>query len=358
MSLSKFLTTLGLITGLVSANIIEIPSIKMTNNATAITIPNFSPSANFLNGTLTVEIPAALIQAGLSETLRANEGEIKSTEFNKIFLSNMRATLVNGGIRVSGNWKFHHRERLIRNPLSGGWSHTPWVIEEGTFYQDFNLSVANGQLRASTNGRPDVSSSAWYGVIVDEIINHMEVRQNVKDQLDAQLSSFNGLNLQRMLIDYGANTAANQLGVNQNQVSSFINSNVGGINANFNSSRLAISLSIPSLQTPTSPEYFFSPPWVEENLAQYPMFDAQWYLNNNPDVNNACKGNLECARQHYLANGLKECRNASRYFNPRWYLDNNPDVKSVFVDCRGASEHWSGSGRREGRPGASGVPAP
>ena len=252
MRLSKFLTTLGLITGLVSANIIEIPSIKVTNNATAITIPNFSPSANFRNGTLTVEIPTALIQAGLSETLRANEGEIKSTEFNKIFLSNMRATLVNGGIRVSGNWKFHHRERLGRNPFTGRTTHTPWVIVEGTFYQDFNLSVANGQLRASTNGRPDVSSSAWYGVIVDEIIHHMQVRQNVKDQLDAQLSSFNGLNLQRMLIDYGANTTANQLGVNQNQVSSFINSNVGRINANFNSSRLAISLSIPSLQTPPS----------------------------------------------------------------------------------------------------------
>ncbi len=111
-------------------------------------------------------------------------------------------------------------------------------------------------------------------------------------------------------------------------------------------------------QLGSAPKYFFSPPWVEENLAQYPMFDAQWYLDNNPDVNNACKGNLECARQHYLANGLKECRNASRYFNPRWYLDNNPDVKSVFVDCRGASEHWSGTGRRERRPGTSGVPAP
>jgi hypothetical protein len=110
--------------------------------------------------------------------------------------------------------------------------------------------------------------------------------------------------------------------------------------------------------TSSSQQYFFSPPWVEENLAQYPMFDAQWYLEQNSDVNNACKGNLECARQHYLANGLKECRNASRYFNPRWYLENNPDVKSVFKDCRGASEHWSDAGRRERRPGAPGVPAP
>ena len=114
----------------------------------------------------------------------------------------------------------------------------------------------------------------------------------------------------------------------------------------------SIGQQIAQLSSASRPSIFFPRPWVEENLAQYPMFDAQWYLQQNSDVNNACRGNLECARQHYLANGLKECRNASPYFNPRWYLDNNPDVKKVFVDCRGASEHWSGAGRREGRAGA------
>jgi len=97
---------------------------------------------------------------------------------------------------------------------------------------------------------------------------------------------------------------------------------------------------------------FFAPPYLPDYHAEYPMFDAQWYLSNNADVNNACKGSLQCAKQHYLANGLKECRNASLFFNPRWYLENNPDVKQVFVDCRGASEHWSGAGRKEGRKGA------
>lgn len=250
MKLSKYLTTLGLMIGLMSANMIEIPFINIKNNATAITIPNFSPSANFRNGTLTVEIPAPLIQAGLSEVLRANEGEIKSTEFQKVKLSNMRATLTNGGIRVLGDWTFSVRERIAKNPFTGKWNHTPWVTEKGTFHQDFNLSVVNGQLRASTNGRPNVSSSAWYGVIIDEIIHHLDVRNNVKNQLDAQLSSFNGLNLQGMLVQYGASTATSQLGVDQNQVSSFINSNVGGIDGNFNGIRLAISLSIPSLQSP------------------------------------------------------------------------------------------------------------
>ncbi|WP_373479198.1 hypothetical protein [Geminocystis sp.] len=250
MKVSKFLNILGLITGLMSANMIEIPSIKIkNNNAIAITIPNFSPSANFKDSTLTVEIPAALIQAGLSEVLRANEGEIKSTEFQKVRLVNMRATLTNRGVRVSGNWRISVRERITKNPLTGNWSHTPWVNEQGNFHQDFNLSVVNGQLRVSTNGRPNVNSSAWYGVIIDEVIHYLEVRKNVKNLLDEQLSRFNGLNLQEMLVKYGANTAANQLGVDQNQVSSFINSNVGGINGNFNSSRLTISLSIPSLQT-------------------------------------------------------------------------------------------------------------
>ena len=82
------------------------------------------------------------------------------------------------------------------------------------------------------------------------------------------------------------------------------------------------------------------------------MYDAVWYLTNNPDINQACNNDLNCADDHYLKVGLAECRNASPSFNPRWYLENNPDVREVFVDCRGAFEHWSGAGRDEGRPGS------
>ncbi|MEM6771110.1 MAG: hypothetical protein AAF597_11035, partial [Bacteroidota bacterium] len=213
-----------------------------SSEVVAINFPDFQPTASFQNRTLTVNIPAHLIQAALSETLRANEGRIKSTEFQRIDLSNMRATLRSDGIRVSGNWRFQFRERLVRNPVTGRWTHTPWTPVDGDFHQDFNIRLSNGRLIAETNGQPYVSSSRWYGVIVDEVVHHLRVRKNVKQQLDDQLTSFNGYDIQGLLAEYGANTAASQLGINRRDVTNFISSNVGSINASFNSSRLTVSI--------------------------------------------------------------------------------------------------------------------
>ena len=299
----------------------------------SVNIPNFEPSANYRNGVLNINIPATLLQGALSEALRANEGRIKDTEFQRLELKNMRTTLRNGGIRINGNWHFEARERTFCNPLNGSCSHTPWAGLDGHFHQDFNISVNNGRLLAETSGRPHVSSSRWYGIIVEEVVHHMGARGDIKRDLDQELANFNGLDLQGLLINYGANAVASQFGVNPGTIRNFINSHVGDINASVQSSGLTISLGLPRMR-----------------YAESPVLEANYYLENNPDVARACNGNLDCARGHFIEHGLREGRIGSSAFHPKWYLDNHPDLKNAFGDDYvKAAEHWLDAGLRECR---------
>lgn len=135
----------------------------------------------------------------------------------------------------------------------------------------------------------------------------------------------------------------------------------------------------------------------DRKYANFPNFDVQEYLMYNLDVNNACRGNRDCATNHYLNDGIDEgrrasvfydpvyylqanpdvakifgsdkkqtldhylnnglkdndCRNASAEFHPMWYLENNPDVKnSDYGSWFGATRHWFEHGRKEGRKGS------
>lgn len=54
------------------------------------------------------------------------------------------------------------------------------------------------------------------------------------------------------------------------------------------------------------------------------LFDSDWYLNNNKDVQDSGIDAVE----HYLLYGWKEGRNPSFYFNNDFYIDCNSDVAS------------------------------
>lgn len=77
-------------------------------------------------------------------------------------------------------------------------------------------------------------------------------------------------------------------------------------------------------------------------VAASPLFDAAWYLQNNPDV--AARG--EDPVQHYLRFGAAEGRDPGPGFRTSWYLKNNPDVAA-----RGMNplHHYIEHGQKEGR---------
>ncbi len=60
-------------------------------------------------------------------------------------------------------------------------------------------------------------------------------------------------------------------------------------------------------------------------LQSSPLFDADWYLSEYPDV---AMAGLDPTR-HYLNEGAREGRNPSTRFDTIWYLTSNPDVVQV-----------------------------
>ncbi len=78
-----------------------------------------------------------------------------------------------------------------------------------------------------------------------------------------------------------------------------------------------------------------------------PLFDFDWYLDNNPDVR--WLGVDPYA--HYVNNGRAEGRTPNRVFQPLWYLDVNPDVKASGME---PLDHYLRFGAAEGRNPAPG----
>ena len=79
-----------------------------------------------------------------------------------------------------------------------------------------------------------------------------------------------------------------------------------------------------------------------ERIRQSPLFDADFYVDRNPDV--AASG-VDLA-EHYALSGWKEYRNPSAEFSTRRYLQANPDVAAVGVN---PLLHYINQGKTEGR---------
>ena len=73
-----------------------------------------------------------------------------------------------------------------------------------------------------------------------------------------------------------------------------------------------------------------------------PLFDAAYYLAQNPDV--AAAG--VDPYQHYMTTGWTEGRNPSALFNTNYYLNQNADVKAAGIN---PLAHFEASGWKEGR---------
>ena len=80
-------------------------------------------------------------------------------------------------------------------------------------------------------------------------------------------------------------------------------------------------------------------------IAQSPYFDADFYLDQAPDV--AAKPRwAENPALHYLLHGGQEGRRPSACFNSGWYLEQYPDVKAAGMN---PLLHYLHHGRTEGR---------
>ena len=106
-----------------------------------------------------------------------------------------------------------------------------------------------------------------------------------------------------------------------------------GINKRLNQHPVVINQSSIQTNQLKSKEYY--PEKTIEN-----KFDADWYLEQNPDV--AASGNDPY--EHYMSHGKKEGRHPA--FDSDWYLSQYPDVAKSGVNPR---EHYINYGKAEGR---------
>lgn len=82
-----------------------------------------------------------------------------------------------------------------------------------------------------------------------------------------------------------------------------------------------------------------------QHIVQSPWFDAQWYLQQYPDV---AQDPVQSANPalHYIRLGGFEGRNPSPYFDSSFYLESNPDVAITGIN---PLWHFLRNGQAEGR---------
>ena len=96
-------------------------------------------------------------------------------------------------------------------------------------------------------------------------------------------------------------------------------------------------------------------------IAQFPkstwldyssVFDANYYLSNNPDVAKATAGSSDLALDHFINYGMSEGRRGSATFDVQSYFNEYPDLRAAFgFDLVKYYEHYVTAGKAEGRHG-------
>ena len=84
------------------------------------------------------------------------------------------------------------------------------------------------------------------------------------------------------------------------------------------------------------------------------IFNATYYLNNNPDLRREGITTARRAQQHWLEFGIYEGRRGSANFDVKIYLNRYPDLQRAFKGYTRfalAMEHYGSVGAREGRSG-------
>ncbi|MBQ5916425.1 MAG: VanW family protein, partial [Lachnospiraceae bacterium] len=91
--------------------------------------------------------------------------------------------------------------------------------------------------------------------------------------------------------------------------------------------------------------------YAKENKEDYrAVFDAQYYYDQNPDLQESIGMNPEALFEHFATAGAKEGRSGNAEFNLKAYIYNNPDLflaykKNLSDYCL----HYATIGKQEGR---------
>ena len=91
--------------------------------------------------------------------------------------------------------------------------------------------------------------------------------------------------------------------------------------------------------------------YAKENKEDYrAVFDAQYYYDQNPDLQKSIGMNPEALFEHFAVAGAKEGRSGNAEFNLKAYIYNNPDLFLAYKkDYSEYCKHYAAIGKNEGR---------
>lgn len=110
---------------------------------------------------------------------------------------------------------------------------------------------------------------------------------------------------------------------------------------------MAMIMAVSMLITPVLPA-------AAANKDYSAVFNADYYYNNNADLQTVIGNDSQKLLQHFLTSGMKEGRRGSAEFNVWFYMDSYPDLMTAFglADLTSYYEHYMSLGKAEGRNAA------
>lgn len=89
---------------------------------------------------------------------------------------------------------------------------------------------------------------------------------------------------------------------------------------------------------------------AEDGKAFLPVFDAEYYYNENPDLQELVGMDPEALLAHYANLGIWEGRSGTAEFNLKAYVRYNPDLLNIYkTDWAAYCQHYERQGKSEGR---------
>ncbi len=89
---------------------------------------------------------------------------------------------------------------------------------------------------------------------------------------------------------------------------------------------------------------------LKEGRTASPIFNAQYYLNENLDILESTGHNYQLAARHFLKYGINESRKTSACFDVNFYYRINPDLQNAFGrDFKQLYTHFMDYGYKENR---------
>lgn len=105
-----------------------------------------------------------------------------------------------------------------------------------------------------------------------------------------------------------------------------------------------------SSQTSSSSSESASAVTTETMNAYQAVFDADYYYNNNPDLQSAIGSDPMKLFEHFYNTGMAEGRRGNEDFDVNSYKEHNDDLKALFGDnLKAYYEHYINGGCNEGR---------